>query len=268
MQIVKVLFIGDIIGRTGRRIVKDILPSLKAKYEVNITIANGENSAGGFGMTQEVATELFQSGIDVITTGNHIWDKKEIIPFFENNPRLLRPLNYLDTLPGKGFVRLDDLVNVPVFVVNLQGKILMPPVNCPFGAMDNFLKSLQETKSIIIVDFHAEATSEKRAMGFYLDGKISLLLGTHTHIPTKDAEILPSGTGYITDVGMTGAKDSVIGMKKESSIKKIITGIPLPLEVAKGDPIFCAIYAEIDSETAKCIRIEHIYQMALNNSSY
>ncbi|NMB99837.1 MAG: TIGR00282 family metallophosphoesterase [Thermoanaerobaculaceae bacterium] len=264
MQKVRVLFIGDIIGRTGRRIVKETLPSLKAKYEINITIANGENSAGGFGMTQEVASELFETGIDVITTGNHIWDKKEIIPFFDKNPSLLRPLNFPDNLPGKGFVRLDNLVNVPFFVVNLQGKILMPPINCPFAAMDNFLKSIPDTKRIVIVDFHAEATSEKRALGFYLDGKISLLLGTHTHIPTKDAEILPLGTGYITDVGMSGAKDSVIGMKKENSIKKIITGIPMPLEVAKNDPVFSAIFAEIDSETGKCLQIEHIYTTTKN----
>lgn len=259
MQKVKVLFIGDIVGRTGRRIVADLLPQVKADYQVNVTIANGENSAGGFGMTQDVAEELFRMGIDVITTGNHIWDKKEIIHYFDNHPNLLRPLNYTDNLPGKGFVRLDSFVNVPFYVVNLQGKILMPPINCPFQTIDSFLKTIPETKRIVVVDFHAEATSEKRAMGFYLDGRISLLLGTHTHIPTKDIEILPEGMGYITDVGMTGAKDSVIGMKKESSIKKIITGMPMPLEVAKGSPIFSAVYAEIDSDTGKCLQIEHIY---------
>lgn len=259
MQKVKILFIGDIIGRIGRRIVKAILPSIKAKYGIHITIANGENAAGGFGITKEVAEELFSAGIDVITTGNHIWDKKEIIPFFDKYPSLLRPLNYHESLPGKGFVRLDHLVNVPFFVVNLQGKILMPPVNCPFVAMDNFLKTIPETNRIVVVDFHAEATSEKRAMGFYLDGKVSLLLGTHTHIPTKDAEIFRSGTGYITDVGMTGPKDSVIGMKKDSSIKRIITGICTPLEIAKDDPIFSAVFAEINSDTGKCLSIEHIY---------
>ena len=259
MQKVNVLFIGDIIGRIGRRIVKTVLPSLKAKYEINITIANGENSAGGFGITQKVAEEIFAAGVDVITTGNHIWDKKEVIPYIDQNPSLLRPLNYPQSLPGKGIVRLDNLVNVPFFVVNLQGKILMPPINCPFAAMDNFLKTIQETNRIVIVDFHAEATSEKRAMGFYLDGRVSLLLGTHTHIPTKDVEILSGGTGYITDVGMTGPKDSVIGMKKDTSIRRIITSMGLSLEVAKGDPIFSAVYAEINSETGKCLTIEHIY---------
>ncbi len=260
MQKVKVLFIGDIIGRVGRRIVKELLPSLKADFGVDITIANGENAAGGFGLTQEVAEELFGMGVNVITTGNHIWDKKEIIPYFDKHPNLLRPLNYAENLPGKGFVRLDTLVNVPFYVVNLQGKILMPPVNCPFPCIDAFLNTIQETKRIVVVDFHAEATSEKRAMGFYLDGRVSLVLGTHTHIPTKDIEILPEGTGYITDVGMTGAKDSVIGMKKESSIKRIITGMPMPLEVAKGEPIFSAVLTEIDYETGKCLTIEHIYK--------
>lgn len=259
MQQIKVLFIGDIIGRIGRNITRNILPSLKAKYGINITIANGENAAGGFGLTQDVVNELFEMGIDVITTGNHIWDKKEIIPYFEKSPLILRPLNYSEKVPGNGFVRLDNLVNVPFFVVNLQGKILMPPVNCPFVAIDKFLKVIPEKNKIVVIDFHAEATSEKRAMGFYLDGKVSLLLGTHTHIPTKDAEILPNGTGYITDVGMTGAKDSVIGMKKDSSIKRIITGMPMPLEVAKGDPIFSAIISEIDSDTGNCLNIEHIY---------
>ena len=259
MQQVNVLFIGDIVGRTGRNITRNILPSLKAKYEINITIANGENAAGGFGLTQNVAEELFEMGIDVITTGNHIWDKKEIIPYFEKNPFILRHLNYNDNLPGNGFAKLDTLVNVPFFVINLQGKILMPPVNCPFAAIDNFLKVLPENNKIVVIDFHAEATSEKRAMGFYLDGRVSLLLGTHTHIPTKDAEVLPKGTGYITDVGMTGAKDSIIGMKKDSSIKRIISGMPMALEVAKGEPIFSAVIGKIDSETGNCLNIEHIY---------
>lgn len=259
MESINVLFVGDIVGRVGRRVLKEVLPGLKAKLNINVTIANGENAAGGFGLTPEVSNELFESGIDVITSGNHIYDKKEIIPYINGHQTLLRPLNYHPELPGRGFCRLNNVINFPFYVVNLQGKILMPPINCPFETIELFLASIPEENKIVVVDFHAEATSEKRAMGFFLDGKVSLVIGTHTHIPTKDCEILPCGTGYITDVGMTGPKDSVIGMKKDGSIKKIITNMPLALEVAKGEPIFCGIYSELDPQTGKCMKIEHLY---------
>lgn len=258
MESVRILFIGDIVGRVGRRVVKQVLPNLKADYKIDITIANAENGAGGFGLTGEVADELFGYGIDVLTSGNHIFDKKEIIPYFDKCKNLIRPINYPEGVPGKGYLSLENVVDVDVIIVNLQGKILMPPIACPFITMDNFLNSLPQKNKIIIVDFHAEATAEKRAMGFYLEGRVSLILGTHTHIPTRDAEILPLGTGYITDIGMTGAKDSVIGMKKEGSIKKMVTMMPIPLDVAKTSPIFAAIFAEIDTKSGKCIKIEHI----------
>ncbi len=257
MEILKLLFIGDIVGKTGRSAIKSYLNKVKADYGINLTIANGENGAGGFGLTSEVANELLNSGIDVLTSGNHIWDKKEIIPYLDKSYRVLRPLNFPEMVPGKGYVLLENIINVPILIVNLQGKVLMPPIACPFEAMDKLLSRFSSSR-IVIVDFHAEATSEKRAMGFYLDGKVSLLLGTHTHIQTNDAEILPNGTGYITDVGMTGSKDSVIGMKKEGSIMKMITQMPMPLEVAKGLPIFSAIYAEIDILSGKCVKIEQL----------
>jgi len=258
MTTVRVLFIGDIIGRVGRRTVRQHLPAIKAHYGVHVTIANGENAAGGFGLTPEIAGELFESGIDVITSGNHIWDKKEIIPYFSHQPNLLRPLNFAEGVPGRGAVLLENLVEIPFWVVNIQGKVLMPPVACPFLAMDSFLKGLPPGRKIVVVDFHAEATSEKRAMGYYLDGRASLLLGTHTHVATRDLEILRNGTGYISDVGMSGPKDSVIGMKKEGSIERIVSGMPVLLEVAKGRPSLSAVFAEIDASTGKCVAVEHV----------
>jgi 2',3'-cyclic-nucleotide 2'-phosphodiesterase len=255
---VKVLFIGDIIGRIGRRAVRQFLPGIKADHGVDITIANGENAAGGFGLTPEIAGELFDIGIDVLTSGNHIWDKKEIIPYFDHQPNLIRPMNFTENVPGKGAVRLDNIISIPFWVVNIQGKVLMPPIACPFVAMDAFLKGLPPGERLVVVDFHAEATSEKKALGFYLDGRVSLLLGTHTHVATRDLEILKNGTGYISDVGMTGPYDSVIGMKKEGSINRIVTGMPTILEVAKGKPVLSAVFAELDPKTGKCLSVEHI----------
>ncbi len=258
MATVKVLFIGDIIGRIGRRVVRHFLPEIKAERSVDVTIANGENAAGGFGLTPDIAAELFDIGIDVITTGNHIWDKKEIIPFFEGRPNIIRPMNFPDDVPGKGAVRLENVIDIPFWVVNIQGKVMMPPIACPFMAMESFLKSLPPSEKMIVVDFHAEATSEKKAMGYYLDGRVSLLLGTHTHVATRDLEILKGGTGYISDVGMSGPYDSVIGMKKEGSIERILTGMPTVLEVAKGRPALSAVLAELDPSTGSCVSVEYI----------
>lgn len=258
MTAVGVLFIGDIIGRIGRRVVHQLLPSLKADYGVHVTIANGENAAGGFGLTPEIAEELFDSGIDVITSGNHIWDKKEIVPYISGRRNLIRPMNFAEGVPGQGAVLLDSVIDVPFWVANIQGKVLMPPIACPFLAMDRFLGELPPGGRIVVVDFHAEATSEKKAMGYYLDGRVSLVLGTHTHVPTKDLETLRNGTGYISDVGMTGPSDSVIGMKKEGSISRIVTGMPTLLEVAKGKPVFSAVFAEIDPRTGRCLKLEHL----------
>ncbi|HNQ77723.1 MAG TPA: TIGR00282 family metallophosphoesterase [Acidobacteriota bacterium] len=258
MATVKVLFIGDIIGRIGRRVVRHFLPGIKAERSVDVTIANGENAAGGFGLTPETAAELFDIGVDVITTGNHVWDKKEIIPFFRERPDIIRPMNFPEGVPGRGSVRLENVIDIPFWVVNIQGKVMMPPIACPFLAMESFLKSLPPSEKLIVVDFHAEATSEKKAMGYCLDGRVSLLLGTHTHVATRDLEILKGGTGYISDVGMTGPYDSVIGMKKEGSIERIVTGMPNVLEVAKGRPALSAVFAELDASTGRCLSVEYI----------
>jgi len=252
----RILVIGDIIGKPGRKAVKKLLPSLRSEHRIDLVIGNGENAAGGLGLTPTTAQELFDSEIDVITTGNHIWAYKEIIPYLDNEPALLRPLNYPSTNPGHGYVLKKN-----VLVVNIVGRVFIGHSNCPFRTMDQLLTEFANKKLPIIVDFHAEATSEKVAMGRYLDGRVSAVLGTHTHVGTIDAQILPGGTAYVTDIGMVGPVDSVIGDDPDSVINRFLTLIPSRLSVGRGKVNLDAILVEVDENTGKAVDIKRIRQV-------
>ena len=249
----KILAIGDIIGKPGRNAVKEILPGLCSEHNIDLVIGNGENAAGGLGLTPSTADELFDSGIDVITSGNHIWAYNEMIPDLDSELAILRPLNYPPMNPGRGYLLRNN-----VLIVNLVGRVFMTHVDCPFRAMDQLLAEFQHKSIPIIVDFHAEATSEKVAMGRYLDGRVSAVLGTHTHVGTVDAHILPGGTAYVTDIGMVGPTDSVIGDDPDSVIKRFLTQIPSRLSVGKGEVSFDAILVEVDEKTGKAVGIQRI----------
>jgi len=260
----RILFIGDIFGRPGRTIVRERLPEMVKQHNVDLIIANGENAAAGFGITGALAEELFEMGIEVLTSGNHIWDKREILEFFESangNPysparRLLRPANYPSTLPGWGLFQGKTKANVPYAVMNLQGRVFMTSNDDPFRVADELLKRV--TEKVILVDIHAEATSEKISMGWYLDGRVTAVLGTHTHIPTADEHVLPNGTAYQTDVGMTGPYDSVIGVKKELVINRFLTNMPARFEAASGDVRLCAVVIDCDESSGKARSIKRI----------
>jgi len=236
--------------------VKEILPGLYSEYNIDLVVGNGENAAGGLGLTPSTAEELFDSGIDVITTGNHIWAYKEIIPYFDSEPPLLRPLNYPPTNPGRGYLLKNN-----VLIVNLVGRVFIGNFDCPFRAMDQLLAEFEHKSMPIIVDFHAEATSEKVAMGKYLDGRVSAVLGTHTHVGTIDAHILPGGTAYVTDIGMVGPIDSVIGDDPDSVLDRFLTQIPSRLSVGKGTVSFDAILVEVDEKTGKAVDISRIQKV-------
>jgi len=260
----RILFIGDIFGRPGRTIVRERLPEMVKQHSVDLIIANGENAAAGFGITGALAEELFEMGIEVLTSGNHIWDKREILEFFESangNPysparRLLRPANYPSTLPGWGLFQGKTKANVPDPGMNLQGRVFMTSNDDPFRVADELLKRV--TEKVILVDIHAEATSEKISMGWYLDGRVTAVLGTHTHIPTADEHVLPNGTAYQTDVGMTGPYDSVIGVKKELVINRFLTNMPARFEAASGDVRLCAVVIDCDESSGKARSIKRI----------
>jgi metallophosphoesterase (TIGR00282 family) len=258
----RILFIGDIVGRPGRAAVKKLLPGLVDRYRADVVVANGENAAGGFGLTRKTVDELYELGADVITTGNHIWDKKEVLGFIEDEERLLRPANFPPGLPGKGLCRMPLQDGRALWVINLQGKILMPPIDCPFRKVDELLARIPPTEKCVLVDMHAEATSEKRAMGFYLDGRASVVVGSHTHVPTADGEILPQGTGYLTDAGMTGPYASVIGMTFSDSLDRLLTGMSRPLNVAKQDLRLAGIYADLDDTSGRCLMFESFVEKA------
>ena len=263
----KILFIGDIFGRPGRTIVKDRLPELRKQHSPDLVIANCENAAAGFGITPPLAEELFDLGIDVMTTGNHVWDKREIIEYFQmadGNPhsparRLLRPANFSQGLPGWG-VYEGQKNNASYAVMNLQGRVFMGSSDDPFRYADRLLEQIKSNSKakIVFVDFHAEASSEKVAFGWYLDGRVTAVVGTHTHIPTADETVLPKGTAYITDVGMTGPYDSVIGVKKESVIEKFLSGMPARFEAANGDVRLCAVLVECEDQTGRATRMERL----------
>ncbi len=249
-----VLAIGDIIGSPGRWAVKELLPGLKQQYGVNIVIANGENVAGGLGLTLTTAEELFNVGVDVLTSGNHIWAQKEIIPYLNSEMPILRPLNYPPGVPGRGYI----VFNNKAVIINLIGRTFIGNFDCPFRAMDKLLAELEPKPAVVIVDFHAEATSEKMAMGRYLDGRVSAVLGTHTHVGTIDAQLLPQGTAYVTDIGMTGPINSIIGDDTDAVLDRFLSMMPNRLTVGKGKVTFNAILIRVDEETGRATGIERI----------
>jgi metallophosphoesterase (TIGR00282 family) len=257
---VRVLFIGDIVGRPGRAAIRHLLPGLKERLRPDAVVANAENAAGGFGLTLKVVEELLGMGVQVITTGNHVWDKREAVGFVDQDLPVVRPANYAPTVPGRGTHRLSLGDGRCLWVINLQGKILMPPVDCPFREIDRVLAAIPPDERCILVDMHAEATSEKRAMGFYLNGRASVVVGTHTHVPTADAEVLAGGTGYLTDAGMTGPYRSVIGMEIADSTERILTGMPKILNVAKEDARLAGLFAEVDDVSGRCLRVEQVIE--------
>jgi 2',3'-cyclic-nucleotide 2'-phosphodiesterase len=244
------LFIGDIFASPGRRIVADHLGDIVKSNQIDLAIANAENAAGGFGLTPNVAEELFALGLDVLTSGNHIWDKREVYDYFGRQPRLLRPANYPDA-PGSGLIVLRARNGLNCAVVNLQGRVYMPSVDCPFRKADRILEELDPAIKVRFVDFHAEVTSEKVAMGWYLDGRVSAVVGTHTHVPTADTRILPGGTAYQTDCGMTGPYHSVIGVETDIILRRFLTGMPVRMEAARGEPELHAVIVEVDDATGR-----------------
>jgi metallophosphoesterase (TIGR00282 family) len=245
--------IGDIIGKPGRKVVQEFLPGLRREYGLDLVIANGENSAGGIGITLDTAQELLDVGVNVITTGNHIWAKREIIPHLDSELPILRPLNFPPGVPGRG-----SLVMGAVLVVNLVGRVFIGNYDCPFRAMDSLLEEVEKKPKVIVVDFHAEATSEKVAMGRYLDGRVSAVLGTHTHVGTIDYGILPKGTAYVTDVGMAGPSDSIIGDDAGEVIHSFLTRMPHRFSIGKGRAIFDAVMVEVDETTGMALNIVRI----------
>jgi metallophosphoesterase (TIGR00282 family) len=255
---VRILFIGDIVGSPGRKIVHDRLADILTQRSVDLCIANGENSASGFGITPRLAEELFASGIEVLTGGNHIWDRKEILDFFPHEPRLLRPANFPNGSPGSGLFVGRAKNGVGYAVVNLQGRTFMTPLDDPFRTAERELGKISPDVKVVVVDMHAEATSEKQAMGWYLDGKVSAVVGTHTHVATADERVLPGGTAYITDVGMTGPHDSIIGMEKQGIMQRFLDSMPARFAVAERDVQMNAVLVDVDEATGRSRGIERL----------
>ena len=254
----RVLILGDVMGRPARRVVRDLVPSLIQKEEIDLVVANAENSAGGMGVDIKSAKELLSAGVQVLTSGNHIWKKKEIYPFLDEQESLIRPANFPSGAPGKGWCVWQHN-GLRALVINVQGRVFMPNhVDDPFRCVDEILKQQGSHSRVVIVDMHAEATSEKYAMGWYLDGRVSLVFGTHTHVQTADERILPAGTAYITDVGMCGPFDSVIGMEKETVIRGFITQLPRQFEVAQDNVVLQGIIADIDEDNGKAKAIRRL----------
>jgi hypothetical protein len=254
----RILFIGDIVGRPGRRALEDLLGKVISDHGIDFTIANGENAASGMGVTPAIGTEMLNLGVDVITSGNHIWAKKEIFPFLEEEKRLLRPSNYPEGAPGRGRGVFESRKGIKVGVLNLEGRVFMKNLDCPFRVARREIEILGRETKIIAVDFHAEATSEKMAMGWFLDGRVSIMAGTHTHVQTSDERILEGGTAYITDIGMTGPTASVIGVRREIAINRFLTQIPWKHDVATEDIELQGVMVEVDSETGKASGIQRI----------
>lgn len=255
---VNILFIGDIVGSPGRQALGRELHRLVDHHRVDLVVANGENSAGGFGITEETAKELFSLGIDVLTSGNHIWDKRDSFSFIGREERLVRPANYPPGTVGRGATVVRTAGGVPVGILNLEGRVFMNNLDCPFRVADQEIERLRESTPLIFVDFHAEATSEKIALGWHLDGKVSAVVGTHTHVQTADERILPGGTAYITDAGMTGSFDSVIGVRKELAVERFVTQMPVRFEVAKKDVRLNGVVIGVDPVSGRAFSIERI----------
>ena len=254
----RILCVGDINGRPGRQIVQTQLPRLIAGRQIDYSIGNVENAADGFGVTPEIARQMFDAGFDCLTSGNHIWDKREIIDYLAEEPRLLRPLNYPDGAPGVGLYAGESPAGIPVTVINLMGRVFMPPCDDPFRVIDEALRARDGTAGVVVVDMHAEATSEKYAMGWHLDGRVSAVVGTHTHVQTADERVFPGGTGYITDLGMTGPYESVIGIQTELALRKFRTGVPVRFSTARRDVWLCGVVVDVDEATGRSRSIERI----------
>ena len=255
---VKVLFIGDLVGKPGRQAVSRELHRLVDRHAVDLVVVNGENMAGGFGITEETARELFEMGVHVITSGNHIWDKRESYPYLNREARIIRPANYPEGAPARGSIVVKSPGGVKVGVLNLEGRVFMNNLECPFLTADREIARLREETPLIFVDFHAEATSEKASLGWYLDGRVSAVIGTHTHVQTADERILTNGTAFMTDAGMTGSFDSVIGVRKEEPIQKFLTQLPAKFEVAKKDLRLNGVVVTLEEGTGRALGIERI----------
>ncbi|MCY8700965.1 2',3'-cyclic-nucleotide 2'-phosphodiesterase [Bacillus spizizenii] len=253
----RILFIGDVVGSPGRDMVKEYVPKLKTKYKPHFTIINGENAAHGKGLTEKIYHSLIQSGADAITMGNHTWDKKEIFYFIDDVPNLVRPANFPEGTPGKGITYV-KANGKELAVINLQGRTFLPPLDDPFLKADELIAEASKRTPYIFIDFHAEATSEKLALGWYTDGRASAVVGTHTHVQTADNRILPKGTAYITDVGMTGPYDGILGMDRETIIKRFKTNLPVRFTVAEGKTTLSGVVIDIDDQTKKAVKIERI----------
>ena len=254
----RILFVGDIVGKAGRQAIEGVLEEVIAGYKIEFTIANGENAAGGMGITPAIAIEILDQGVDVLTSGNHIWAKKEIVPFLEEESRILRPANYPPKVPGRGSGFFHSRSGQSLGVLNLEGRVFMKNLDCPFRVGEKEVERLRKETNIILVDFHAEATSEKMAMGWFLDGKVSAVLGTHTHVQTSDERILDEGAAYISDVGMTGPLDSVIGIRKEIALERLLTQIPWKFDVARDEIELQGVVIDVDTETGKSKSIQRI----------
>ncbi|WP_017753832.1 TIGR00282 family metallophosphoesterase [Calidifontibacillus oryziterrae] len=253
----RILFIGDVVGSPGRDMVKDYLPKLQAKYKPNVTIINGENAAAGKGITNKIYRSFLEQGAHAITLGNHTWDNKDIFEFIDDAKCIVRPANFPEGTPGSGALLL-NINGTEIGIINLQGRTFLPPLDCPFKKADELITAMKKRTKIIFVDFHAEATSEKIAMGWYLDGKASAVVGTHTHVQTADNRILPNGTAYITDVGMTGPYDGILGIDKDVVLKRFLTNLPVRFEIASGRVQLSGVIIEIDSKTGKAQKIDRI----------
>jgi metallophosphoesterase (TIGR00282 family) len=255
---VNLLFVGDVVGKPGRAALLRLLPALVDRHRADYVVVNIENAAGGFGITPEVLAEFEDQPVDCYTSGNHIWDKKEGLVLLDENPRLLRPANYPEGNPGGGLFVGETAAGIPVATINLEGQVFMKPLESPFRVADRLLAELDPKVKVILVDFHAEATSEKQALGIYLDGRVSGVVGTHTHVPTADERVLPSGTAYITDVGMTGPYQSIIGMRSDRVLKRFLLQSRASFEVAKRDVRLAGVVIEVDEVTGRAERIERI----------
>ncbi len=263
MELLTILYVGDICGKPGRQAAAHMIKPLRQKYSADYVIANVENAAGGFGITPEMARKVFTYGVNVQTSGNHIWDRHEIIRYFDEKPKLLRPANYPPGVPGEGFW-IEAIGDVKVATLNLMGRTYMKEIDCPFRVAEQLLPSLRDKTPVVFVDFHAEATSEKQAMLYFLDGKVSAVIGSHTHVPTADEQVTRKGTAYITDAGMTGAHDSIIGMEKEPSLQRFLTGMPRRFTSASEDVRISGVVVQIDTSSGRATgitRYQHMFSL-------
>ena len=254
----RILFIGDIVGKPGRHAVRELVPEIIIQYGIDFIIGNCENAAAGFGVTRDIVEDLYGSHINVLTSGNHIWDKKEVQEFIEDYETFLRPANYPPGTPGWGSVVIPDSSGIYVGVINIMGRVFMAPLDCPFRTVEKEIERLKRKARIIIVDIHAEATSEKEALGWFLDGRVSAVIGTHTHVQTADERILPEGTAYITDAGMTGPFNSIIGIRKDDILERFLTQVPNKFIVAKDDVRLQGVVIDVDGESGKAREIQRL----------